>query len=274
MESKQTLKDYQEKNDEKCDANQQTDHPIRQPNDQTPLKVSYDKLNNSENRSAMEEIQTKQEQLDKANLLIEALQNQLKEANLRIKDLEDEIKCSKNSKEVIIGENLVEKDSITDGNTVGMDLEYCKYTGPIVDGQPHGEGEWQTGLGTFKGMWWNGKREGIHVGKNEEGTVYEFNYKNGQKQGYQKATYISGTVCEYNYKEDNLDGYQKSVYYTGEVHEFNYKDGIKNGFQREKNSYGQTLEYYCKDNNYHGEFKTIYSNGRKEVKHYKNGKLI
>ena len=51
------------------------------------------------------------------------------------------------------------------------------------------------------------KREGCFFGKNEDGRVFERNFKDGELHGYQKETWSYGKVDEYNYQEGKKHGY-------------------------------------------------------------------
>ena len=131
-----------------------------------------------------------------------------------------------------------------------MEVDGVKYSGPARDGLPHGKGEWVDRWRVFKGTWLYGKREGPHLGKSEDGEVYEWNYKDGEVHGYQKITYSDGRVCEWNMKEGEPHGYQKTTYGDGTVCEENYKDGEPHGWQ-----------------------KTSFLDRNVEIRYFENGKL-
>ena len=53
-----------------------------------------------------------------------------------------------------------------------MKVGYDEYSGPVQDGLPHGQGKWVTESGAdFKRTWLYGKREGLHLGEDEDGSV-------------------------------------------------------------------------------------------------------
>ena len=151
--------------------------------------------------------------------------NELKEESSRKKDQEEEIKALKKKLEAMEAENACLKSSSVN-QVEGFKVEDVFYTGPLIDGLPHGEGTWvKEWIGVFKGTWRNGKREGLHVGKNEYGGVYEYTYRDGRLNGFQQHTLSDGQHCEYYMKNGKYHGEYKKVLPDGDVTLEYYDEG-------------------------------------------------
>ena len=250
MDQNQVFENYSEKNAVGSDTRQLKDHL----KEQQPFTVSssYENIqdNNIENSdlcNKRKEIQAKFESAIEDELKFKVSEGELKEANVKV-GLE-ESKYFLKVTEAKVLDNIVEKENCNVEQVEGIKIDDCDYTGPVVNGLPHGKGKLHDWMGGhFEGMWRYGKKEGLHIWKHENKAVYEYNYKDGKEHGYQKQVHSNGRVFEWNYKNGNLHGYLKQVVSNGTAFEWSYKDGKQNGEYKETNSNGSVaFKYYEND---------------------------
>ena len=105
------------------------------------------------------------------------------------------------------------------------------YTGDMLDGVPHGNGEmvWDSG-NRYTGEWSHGRLDGYGSHVWTDGSIYVGNWADGVQQGFGRMSYSDGKIYEGEWQSGQPWGQGKLTYTDGKTYEGGWSDGEPDGY--------------------------------------------
>lgn len=105
------------------------------------------------------------------------------------------------------------------------------YTGDMLDGVPHGNGEmlWDSG-NRYVGGWVHGRLEGYGTHTWADGSFYIGNWADGDQHGFGKMAYSDGKIYEGNWESGMICGQGRLTYEDGKIYEGEWSGGEPHGY--------------------------------------------
>jgi hypothetical protein len=137
------------------------------------------------------------------------------------------------------------------------------YTGPLLNGLPHGKGIWTKLDGTsYEGEFKAGKFHGIGTLINKDGDRYTGNFKDGIKEGYGVYTSAdNGVRYEGEFKAGKFHGRGTLIYNDGQKYAGDFSEGLVTGRGKMTYANGDSYEGEFLNGLRHGYGKYIFSDG-------------
>ncbi len=103
------------------------------------------------------------------------------------------------------------------------------YDGELKDGKPHGFGTWESDDESYKGLWWQGRKQGYGVYIYSDGSKYAGEWLAGQRSGQGEWQGADGEKYIGDFKDDLRHGEGKWEESSGELYTGTWQEGLIQG---------------------------------------------